>query len=217
MILALNTAQPEHELALIDDGKILASDTWPDNRDNIEKLIPRLQKLLESLDLKKEDVTDIAICKGPGPFTAVRTGIAFANALAEGLGAKLHEIDTFTLLKLKTGLTDTVLAVLHAGGMDVGVLHDHEVKVGPISKLLGEYPHDNSIHVVSVCTEAQETQLHGIVKEKGWKQVQGHELQSMAEVILTFGLDQFGQSHTVEPYYLKEPIITKSTNKWKQP
>jgi len=215
MILAVNTAQRTHELALIDGDDILIERQWEAARDDLDRLIPTMEEMLSETGLDKKEITDIAVVNGPGSFTAVRTGVAFANALAEGLDARLHQIDTFTLLREKAATAADILVVLHAGGLDVGVLEGHEVKVGPIAELLADHTH-NAFHVVSECTETQSTELKGICLEKGWKQIEGHELQSMAEAILTSGLDVFSLVDTVEPYYLKSPVITKSTNKWKQ-
>ncbi|MBU0982185.1 tRNA (adenosine(37)-N6)-threonylcarbamoyltransferase complex dimerization subunit type 1 TsaB [Patescibacteria group bacterium] len=243
MILALNTSQPLHEIALIDEAKILPhtnenecgrsalssaeakatersillEKTWQDQKDTLDRLIPLLEGMLSELAIEKSQITDIAVVKGPGPFTAVRTGVAFVNALAEGLQARLHEIDTLTLLRLKAASKDQVISVVNAGGNDVGVLTHHEVKVGQLATLLAPHPHDKSTKLVSECTETQEDELNGICLEKGWTHLEGHKLLTLAEVILTYGLDQFGLTENVEPYYLKKPVITKSKNPWKKP
>lgn len=220
MILALNTAQKLHEMALIELGespKIFSEKTWNDEKNDVEELVPMLKEMLEELGLDKKQISDIAVVIGPGPFTAIRTGVAFANALAEGLKVKLHTIDTFSLLRMKTASKDTVLVVLNAGGMDVGVNSGHQVKIGPIAPLLAEFPHDHSHVIVSECNETQDDELRSICTERGWKHIMGHELQTMAEAILTFGLDEFGLEESTVPYYLKDPKITKSQNPWKQP
>lgn len=212
MILAINTAQHVHELALLNDGKILAEERWPTERDDVDRLVPLLKDMLEKLGLDKSEITEILVVNGPGSFTAVRTGISFANALAEGLGAKLYSIDTFDLLVQKTAHNDA-LPLLFAGGLDVGLKHDGEVKVGPISALLAELPH-NKYSVVAELNESQSDELHSICLEKGWKRVEGHELQTLGEAILTYGLPE--PTNHVEPIYLKRPVITKSSNRWKQ-
>lgn len=217
MILAINTSQREHEMAIIDGDKILLERIWTDEKDDVDRLVPTLEDMLEELAIEKDDIKDIAVVNGPGPFTAVRVGISFANALAEGLKAELHQIDTFTLLREKAALKDPILVVLNAGGLDVGVSHEHEVKVGPMADLLAEHSHDSSIHVVFEGNETQGNELHSICLEKEWEEIPTRELQSMAEMILTSGLEVFGLVDLVEPYYLKSPKITKSSDPWKQP
>ena len=94
MILALNTAQLQHELALLNENpsnpgeyELLAQKIWLDEHQDVDYLVPFVQGLLEETGLNKSAITDVVVVKGPAPFTSLRMGIAFANALAEGLGA----------------------------------------------------------------------------------------------------------------------------------
>lgn len=223
MILALNTAEPLHELALLNanpanpgEYELIAEKTWPDERRDVDTLAPFLQGLLEESGLTKEDITDVVVAQGPASFTSLRTGVAFANALAYGLGAKLYALNTFTMLRRKAALTDPMLVILHAGRMDVGVKYkDEDVKVGPLAALLKDYPH-NSIHVIADLPEALSDELNSIVHEKNWTRVQGHELQSLAEMIMTFGLSDLEAVDNVEPAYLRGPHITVSADPWKK-
>lgn len=217
MILAINTALSVHELALIDGDELLAERIWQDERDDIDRLIPTLEEMLEELGLEKAEIKEVLVVNGPGPFTALRTGVTFANALAEGLQAKLYAIDTFELLKRNAALTDPTLVVLNAGGLDVGIRFEDETKVGPLAQLLADFPHDQSIHVVSELKEVLAEELNPICLEKGWPQVKGHELQTLGESVLTFKLEDLAVKDTVEPIYLKEPVITKTSDPWKKP
>lgn len=242
MILAINTAQALHELALIDDGitpevhgesaskvephaEILAEEIWPNNKNDVEELVPKLKKMLEELGLSKEDINEIVVAAGPGPYTAIRTGVTFANALAAGLDAKLYVLDTYDLLNRKAATADPVIIVTNAGGLDVGVraqIHGEQgklaglepVKVGPMSELLADFEH-HKYTVVAEVTESQKTELHGICLEKNWKEVEGEKLQTFGEAILTFGLKDIQQVESVEAIYLKDPVITKSKDPWK--
>lgn len=221
MILGINTAQRLHELALIDeqpDGsrKLIAEQRWADERRDVEDLAPFLKALLEEHGLEKSEIKQVVVVSGPGSFTSLRTGVAFANALAEGLGARLYAMDTFELLTRKAAAADPVLAVIHAGGLDVGVkLRGEAVRVGPLAAVLNDYPHDHSIRVVSELTETESEELHPIVLEKEWQVMEGHELLSLGEMLTTLGLEGLKVTSVVEPVYLKAPNITKSADKWK--
>lgn len=214
MILAINTAQRVHEIALIDGDKILLEKSWDDSKDDVEKLTPILKAMLEEIGMDKNEIKSILVVSGPGSFTSLRTGVAFANALASALPAKLYAIDTFELLRRKTAL-DSVLVILNAGGLDVAVRHENETHIGHLAELLHKFPHEK-FSVVSECTETQEEELHPICIEKKWKQIKGHELQTLGETILTFDFENLSPLKVVEPVYMKGPVITKSSNKWKQ-
>lgn len=215
MILGVNTAQKAHEMCLINDGRILAERIWQDSKNDVEKLVPTLDEMLSECGLDKSEISEIIVVSGPGSFTSLRTGVAFANALASGLGAKLYGLDTFELLKRKAAVED-ILVVLNGGGLDVGIDYKGERKMGPIAHLLNDLPHGN-INVISECSETQSDELRSICLEKKWHQLEEHEIQTLAESILTFDAENLQPVEIVEPVYLKKPIITESSDPWKKP
>ncbi|MFA5854987.1 MAG: tRNA (adenosine(37)-N6)-threonylcarbamoyltransferase complex dimerization subunit type 1 TsaB [Candidatus Gracilibacteria bacterium] len=236
MILALNTAEKTHEMTLLTAERILLSEKWLDDRSDVENLTPRLQKMLAELELTKEEITDIIIVRGPGSFTSLRVGIAFANALAEGLSTikkvALYSLTTFELLALKAATRDPLLIALHAGGLDAGVAftpnHESELKVGPLSDLLAKIPHGPQTHAIFELPETLSDEFHAIATEKKWTILESHELQTFGEALLTSGLATslvvpaakpaapLTPADSVEPLYLKSPHITISLDPWKK-
>lgn len=223
MILAINTAQSVHELVLVEneaeinagEGEILAEQSWEASNDDLDKLVPTLDKMLEETGLPKEDISQILVVTGPGPFTALRTGIAFANALAHALHAQLFTISTFELLHRKAATTHPILVILNAGGGDIAIHHDSKIDIGPISSLTNL--EDEKHQIVTEVTQAQTEELAKIIKEKNWDEITGHKLQTLGESILTFGLEKLKESDQAEVIYLREPVITKSKDPWKKP
>jgi tRNA threonylcarbamoyl adenosine modification protein YeaZ len=228
MILALNTAQSIHELAILDDHtgdpnsprEILAERTWPDAKASEQDLVPMLREILDQLGLEKSAITKIMVVAGPGPFTAIRTGVTFANALAEGLGAQLYSMDTFELLDHKVAIKDEasedpVIVILNAGGLDVAVDYAGERKIGPLAQLTAEISH-GSQKVAYELKETLEEELRGIALEKGWQEVKGEKLLTLGEAMINFNFnDAKTQSPGVQAIYLKDPVITKSQDPWK--
>ncbi len=217
MILALNTAQPVHELALLEEGEILVEQRWMDDHAGVETLVPRITAALKDLGMERTEIHEVVVVRGPGPFTSLRAGVAFANALAEGLHAKLYALDLFELLRRRAASADPVLVVLNAGGLDVAVEWKGERKIGPPSALLAEISHDGGVQVVAELKETQMDELRSIAHEKEWKILEGHELQTLGEVLLTDGLVSLDRTEIVEPLYLKGPKITVSKDPWKNP
>lgn len=217
MILALNTAQPVHELAFLDEEKILVEENWVDDHQVTETLVPRITSALKNLGMERMEIHEIVVLRGPGSFTSLRAGVAFANALAEGLHAKLYTLDLFELLRRRAASADPVLVVLNAGGLDVAVEWKGERKIGPLSALLAAVPHDQSLQVVAELKETQMDELRSIAREKEWKIVEGHELQTLGEVLLTDGLASLESTKMAEALYLKGPKITLSKDPWKKP
>lgn len=50
-----------------------------------EKLLPELEKVLQKNKVKLENLSGVAVVKGPGGFTAIRIGVNTANTLAYAL------------------------------------------------------------------------------------------------------------------------------------
>lgn len=80
---------PSHEghLACIDGDAVRAVRVI--GRTNETELIPLLEEVLKEAGWAKANIERIACNLGPGGFTSVRNGVAFANALADGLGVPL--------------------------------------------------------------------------------------------------------------------------------
>lgn len=77
-ILAIDTATDRTSVAVIEDGKVVDNAFHQDSLahgEALPKLILGMRALLNDLDL-------VAIGMGPGPFTGLRSGIAFAQSFA---------------------------------------------------------------------------------------------------------------------------------------
>ncbi len=96
-VLGIDTASPRPELALVE-----ASDA-PGAREAVAALPPAaaealpeaLSSLLSSNGLRVSHLARVAVLSGPGSFTGLRAGIAFARGLARALGVPLVTVPTF--------------------------------------------------------------------------------------------------------------------------
>jgi len=84
MILYIDTSDAEKmTIALGKNGKVVAKRSLKAKYKQAEKLLPAIDILLKKFNVQKTlDIRGIAVVKGPGPFTALRIGVATANALA---------------------------------------------------------------------------------------------------------------------------------------
>src|SRR5512132_2063497 len=97
-VLALDTASPAPALALLLEGR---PESGP--RVELEELgsgaaetIPtRLALLLARAGIPIRSLEKIAVVSGPGSFTGLRAGIAFARGLARALDVPLVSASTF--------------------------------------------------------------------------------------------------------------------------
>lgn len=102
MILALDTSLSALRIGLFtDDGSELTSflhTPEPNDRGVHDTLLAQETKqLLNFLDAKAADITQIALTNGPGSFTGLRIGLSFAKGLAYANGCTIipltaHEV-----------------------------------------------------------------------------------------------------------------------------
>ncbi|MDX9893326.1 MAG: tRNA (adenosine(37)-N6)-threonylcarbamoyltransferase complex dimerization subunit type 1 TsaB [Patescibacteria group bacterium] len=86
MILIINTSDIEEvTIGLIDQGKVLALKNFRAKYRQAEKLLPSIDKLLKNAKVNLKDINGIVVADGPGPFSALRIGIALANTLGFAL------------------------------------------------------------------------------------------------------------------------------------
>lgn len=215
ILLALNTAQNTHELALLKGQELLAERRWENAKEDVEKLVPTVEELLLEAGLKKQELTNLLCVVGPGSFTSVRVGVAFMNALAEGLKIPLFGVDTFELLRMKAGLPKA-LVLLPAGGLDVGLSDQGEIKVGSLAPLLAKIPHGPQVTLVAELPETLSKEFHPIVQEKSWTLLLSSELKTLGQSLAALGSFPFKAQKMLEALYLRGAHITVSKDPWKQ-
>jgi tRNA threonylcarbamoyladenosine biosynthesis protein TsaB len=96
-VLALDTASPSPALALVEVSGARAVRERIRNLPPAaaEALAPELQQLLADAGLDARALDRVAVLSGPGSFTGLRAGLAFARGLARALEIPLLPIRTF--------------------------------------------------------------------------------------------------------------------------
>jgi tRNA threonylcarbamoyladenosine biosynthesis protein TsaB len=118
MLLAIDTSTAQLGLAFYDGATVAAELTWTPAaraRHTVE-LAPALAGLLKRTGLSMGDIAALGIALGPGSFTSLRVGLAFAKGLA--LARKLPLIGVPTLDAVAAAVPVQAIplaAVLQAG------------------------------------------------------------------------------------------------------
>ena len=88
LILALNTAFAALEGAVVRDGEILADARDDMARGQDRQLPDFVERLLASAGVTLAEIDRIAVVTGPGSFTGIRIGVAYARGLSLVTGAE---------------------------------------------------------------------------------------------------------------------------------
>ena len=82
MLLAIDTSTAQIGLALYDGVQVLGECVWHSGLHHTQELAPALADLLRRVEVKIDQVHAIGVAIGPGSFTSLRVGLAFAKGLA---------------------------------------------------------------------------------------------------------------------------------------
>ncbi len=94
MILAIDTATRAISLAIHRGDRLQAEHTWRTENVHTIELAPQVALLLNRSRVGPMQLSAIAVCLGPGSYTGVRIGLAYAKGLALALGCPLIGIST---------------------------------------------------------------------------------------------------------------------------
>ena len=127
-----------------------------------EYMIVELNKLLEKHNIKKEDITDVMVAKGPGSYTGVRIAITIAKTIAVALNAKLYAVSSLRVEK-NGDFPSICLINARSNRSYVGVYQGQEIllndcimKNDEVMKYIADHPD------YSVCGDTKYLSLEGI-------------------------------------------------------
>ncbi len=124
MLLAIDTSTAQTGLALYDGVQVVAEWVWVTRLNHTRELAPALASLLERVGAGVDSLQALGVAIGPGSFTSLRVGLAFAKGLALGRGLPLVGVPTLDVVAAavplppagaEAGSPPRLAAVLQAG------------------------------------------------------------------------------------------------------
>ena len=97
-IAAFDTSSKALALAILEDETLLAQMTLNIKKNHSITLMPAIDFLMNSLDMKPTDLDRIVVSQGPGSYTGLRMAVATAKTLAHTL--KIELVGVSSLLAL---------------------------------------------------------------------------------------------------------------------
>ena len=129
LFLGVDTATAVGSLALARGGEVLGAKTIVEDAarrsaEHSAELGPALDSLLERCGVSLNDLSGIGVGLGPGSYTGLRVGIAFAKGLEFGLGVPLVGVPSFEAIAYACrdfGGTICALVDARMGGIYAGL------------------------------------------------------------------------------------------------
>lgn len=112
IILAIDTCLFACSAAVVEDGVVRAARVEPMSRGHQERLAPLVAEVMAQAGVAFDRLDRIAVTVGPGSFTGLRVGLAFAKGLSAALG--IPAVGVGSLEALAQPHNGRVFAVLDA-------------------------------------------------------------------------------------------------------
>jgi tRNA threonylcarbamoyladenosine biosynthesis protein TsaB len=131
LVLAIDTALNACSAALVRDGETLASRVELMARGQAERLAVLVDELVLEAGVTFAQIDRIAVTRGPGAFTGLRVGLAFARGLALALGRPCLGFSTLEILALGAAQPKILSAIYVAGSLFVGAWDGRKAIIDP--------------------------------------------------------------------------------------
>jgi len=195
LILAFDTATDVATSALVRDGTVLG-----ERRSRALSVLADADELLREAGMRPGDVDAIAVGTGPGSFTGLRMGLAYARSLALALDVGVAGVSTLDALAAGA---PGALPVIDARRREVFALVDGEPAVLA--------PADLEVEPGALCVGDGAVRYRDLLEEKGAEiPPDASELHVPRARFHAALARDFGDAERIEPLYLRIPDAVKS-------
>lgn len=111
IILGLDTCLDACSVAVLEDGRVRAQASHPMGRGHQEAIAPLAEQVMAEAGLAFADLDRIGVTIGPGSFTGLRVGLAFAKGLGAALSRPVVGVGTLAALAEPLGDDLTFAAI----------------------------------------------------------------------------------------------------------
>ena len=144
-VLAIDCCLRLTGTALMLDGEVIESIQEDLGRKQSQELPLMAEGMMKRNNLTWHSLDYIALTNGPGYFTGLRVGAAYASGLAFASGSKIIPVSSLEMLAKSSGLSGKILSVVYAGHGQVyaccdGYLNAGEYELDEISEWLKGNP-----------------------------------------------------------------------------
>ena len=213
LTLAIDSSTTTLTLGLVRDEVILATSYGPTENNQSEVLIPIIEDIMKTRNLKPVDIEKIAVAVGPGSYTGIRVGVAVAKSLGYALDIPVTGVSSLEVMAMAAESGDICIPMIDArrGTVFAGA-YDHD---GTIIIPDGHYKIEKLIDKLSVFSYdvtfvGDGATFHKEILLEKWPDAQivsDFELgksKTRALVNLAIGRPPQENIHTLVPNYLRK-------------
>ena len=218
LILNIETSTKNCSVALGRQGKLLDSiDYMEEGYSHAEKLHVFIDRLLKQNNLSLQDLSAVAVSKGPGSYTGLRIGVSAAKGLAYGLEIPLIAISTLEhmahQIKDEKGF---IIPLIYARRMEVysAVFDENHQKIRETKAEIidqnsfQEYLDRNKVFFIGdAVNKVQEVIKHPQAVFISGSYPSAKEMAALSHK--KFLEKDFADTAYFEPFYLKDFIVTR--------
>lgn len=220
-LLAMDTCSEQASVAVMGNDHLLVELSWRAGPNHTATLLPAIQRALEQIQRKIQEVDSIAVAKGPGSYNGMRVGVSTAKGLAYALGVPLVGLSTLETMAypyaaiglpvcsfLEAGRAQLAAALFQQQGEDwQRVQEEHLATPESLAQELGG--------TVVMCGEGSASlvdQLRALLGARAlWVPWEGYLRRAGTVAVLGKRRLERGLSdcpHTLQPLYLRPPSVT---------
>ena len=115
IVLAIESAIAGGSVSILMDGRETAHWIGRAEVSRAEELLVRIDDLLRSNNIARDQIGLVAVSAGPGSFTGIRVGIATALGLRAGLSIEMSRISALHSMAFTSDMSGSIIAALPVG------------------------------------------------------------------------------------------------------
>ncbi|RQW21444.1 tRNA (adenosine(37)-N6)-threonylcarbamoyltransferase complex dimerization subunit type 1 TsaB [Bacillus sp. C1-1] len=97
-IIGIDTSSYRLGVSVSKDGVVIAEYSTMLKKNHALRLMPTVERVLNDVDIKPNDLDGVAVAKGPGSYTGVRMAVTTAKTLAWSLNLPLIAVSTLEVM-----------------------------------------------------------------------------------------------------------------------
>lgn len=221
LILSIETATSICSVALHDDEKLLGSEHLHQEKSHAKHLAVLIADLLDQHNISTDDLAAIAVSGGPGSYTGLRIGISTAKGMGFASDLPLIGVNTLEVMADQARQHSTgnhqLCPMIDARRMEVYcALYDHALNViMPVQAvIIDENSFEKELKDNPILFLGDGMPKCRPLLEKHKNAFFAENIHPSAESVgflafKKFKKEEFENTNSFEPYYLKEFMATK--------